>query len=283
MLPRKRVFAVTVWGAMVAILYSQTPEFEVVSLKPAAKPTMAIMTARQFHSRMDNAAFEESNASLLYLITIAYNINGARVSGPSWMNEQFYAIAAKLPTGSAKEQIPAMLQKVLADRFKLAVHHDRRVQQVYLLTVAKGGSKLKESTADIDPATQGCNGRPGRYRCRASTLALLSGNLTAMSRMYAAMPPTADSDGVETRNIDLPVVDQTGLTGVYDIDLQWVPPAGTGNGRGGRGGNLPPPDPDIKATSIFGAFEALGLKLRPGKHSFDILVVDHVERTPSEN
>jgi uncharacterized protein (TIGR03435 family) len=271
---------------MAGMLYSQTPEFEVVSVKPAAKLTMAMMNARQFHSRVDNAAFEESNASLPHLISVAYNINWDRVSGPSWMNEQFYAIAAKLPTGSTKEQIPAMLQKVLAERFKLAIHHDQKVQQVYLLTVSKSGSKLKESSGDIDPAMQGCNSRPGRYRCRASTLALLAGNLTAMSRMFAATPHTPDSDGVETRNIDLPVVDQTGLKGVYDIDLQWVPPAYMGNGRGGRGGrggNLPPPDPDTKATSIFGAFEALGLRLQPGKHAFDILVVDHVERTPSEN
>jgi len=265
------------------MLDSQTPEFEVVSIKPAGKLTMAMMDARQFHSRMDNAAFEESNASLLDLITIAYNINWDRVSGPSWMNEQFYAIAAKLPGGSTKEQIPVMLQKVLAERFKLSIHHDQKVQRVYLLTVAKDGSKLKESTGEIDPATQGCNGRPGRYRCRTVTLALLAGNLTAMSGMYAAMPITPASDGAETRNIDLPVIDQTGLKGVYDIDLQWIPPVGTGNGRGGRGGKLPPPDPDTKATSIFGAFEALGLKLQPGKHAFDILVVDHVERTPSEN
>jgi uncharacterized protein (TIGR03435 family) len=85
------------------------------------------------------------------------------------------------------------------------------------------------------------------------------------------------------RMIDHPVVDQTGLTGVYDIDLQWVPPAGLGPVDPVASAGYPPRDASVKADSIFGALEAAGLKLQAGKHAFDILVIDHVERVPSEN
>jgi uncharacterized protein (TIGR03435 family) len=85
------------------------------------------------------------------------------------------------------------------------------------------------------------------------------------------------------RAIDYPVVDQTGLAGVYDIDLQWVPPAGLGPVDPLTRPGLPPRDASAKADSIFGALEAVGLKLKAGKHTFDTLVIDHVERVPSEN
>jgi uncharacterized protein (TIGR03435 family) len=260
-----------------------TPEFEVASIKPAAPLTPAMMRAGQFHSRSDNAAFEDSNVSLLDLVTSAYDINWNRVSGPGWMNEQFFSVAAKLPAGSTKEQIPAMLRKLLADRFKLAVHHNQKVESVYLLVVDRQGAKLKESRGDTDANTKSCSGRPGQYSCRATTIAELADNLSGMAVMFARMPTAGDD---APRNIDLPIVDQTGLKGTYDIDLQWIPPAtpeGGGRAGGRNAGRFPPRDPSVKAASIFGAFERIGLKLQPGKHPFDILVIDHVERVPTEN
>ncbi len=255
-------------------LYGQMPEFEVVSIRPAPRLTPALLRSGQYHQRMDNGGFEDSNATLETLICLAYSIDQERVSGPGWISEQTFAVAAKLPAGANKNQIPAMLQGMLADRFKLAVHHDQREQRVYLLRVGKDGVKLKPSSGD-EPQ---CGGRPGRYMCRATPVAQLAANLTRMAAMYARMPLPENG----ARNIDLPVVDETELAGAYDIDLQWIPPAGTGDGRG-RGGPLSPPDASVQATSIFGAFEALGLKLVPAKHSFDYLVIDHVERTPTEN
>ena len=272
------ILGVVICSAMANLALGQTepaaPEFEVASIKPAPRRTLMMMQSGQWHTRMDDAAFSDTNISLLDLVTMAFHINADRVDGPGWLSEQTFAVAAKLPAGAHKEQIPAMLQKLLASRFKLAVHHDQKVQSVYLLTIGKEGTKLKESVGD--PELRGCNGRPGRYRCTATTIADLAETLTNMAAMYARMPSSGDE-----HNIDLPVIDQTGLKGIYDIDLQWIPPEGAG--RGHRGSRLPPPAPDTKATSIFGAFEAIGLKLQPGKHTFDILVIDHVERTPTEN
>jgi len=172
-----------------------------------------------------------------------------------------------------------MLQTLLAGRFQLRVHHDQKVEPVYLLVVDKRGAKLPVSTSD--GARKGCSGRPGQYFCRAITTQELAENLTATASIRANMPPPP-GDFAE-RRIELPVVDQTGLTGVYDIDLQWAPPAGTGPGRPGARANFPPRNPAVKANSIFQAFEALGLKLQAAKHTFDILVVDHAERVPVAN
>ena len=82
-----------------------------------------------------------------------------------------------------------------------------------------------------------------------------------------------------TLDIDVPVVDQTDLTGEFDFDLEWI--VGTGRG-GGRGGAIAPARSDTKATSIVEALQAIGLRLERGKHPFDFLIIDHVER-PSEN
>jgi uncharacterized protein (TIGR03435 family) len=109
------------------------------------------------------------------------------------------------------------------------------------------------------------------------TLTELAEHLSAAA---IRLPFAAAADNGE-RNIDHAVVDQTGLTGSYDIDLQWILPGGFGPGRGGN--VFPPRDPTVKATSIFEAIESIGLKLQPGKHTFDILVVDHAERVPTEN
>jgi uncharacterized protein (TIGR03435 family) len=91
----------------------------------------------------------------LELITIAYHINWNRVSGPSWLNEQYCSIVATLPAGSTKDQVPAMVQTLLADRFKLSVHHDQKVESVYLLVPDKNGAKLKEVTGDADSPFEG--------------------------------------------------------------------------------------------------------------------------------
>ena len=94
---------------------------------------------------------------------------------------------------------------------------------------------------------------------------------------------TGAGEFVEQR-IDRLVVDQTGLTGVYDIDLEWVPPAGLPDGRDNPGaGDFPRRAAATKANSIFGALEAAGLRLQSAKQDFDYLVVDHVDRVPSAN
>jgi uncharacterized protein (TIGR03435 family) len=146
-----------------------------------------------------------------------------------------------------------MLQTLLADRFKLAFHREQKVLAIYGLVIAKHGPNLPPSAnGDGD---EGCTGGAGRFTCRKITMADLAETLPLMAPRY----------------IDLPVVDLTGLKGAYDFRLTWTPVAA----------GTPPVD---SAVSIFDAVEdQLGLKLETRKHLISIIVIDHVERVPTEN
>jgi uncharacterized protein (TIGR03435 family) len=279
-------------GPIAAGLFGQTApppqfEFEVASVKPAPRPAPFAVASGQARLRSDAARFEASSITMTGLISFAYGIEKDRISGPGWIGERYFAIAAKLPAGSTKEETPAMLQKLLADRFKLSLHRDQKVESVYELVLDTKGVKLKPSTTDVSKGGEG--GRPGQLFCSACTLGQLAeflrgpANAAAGMAAFRAARGQPEDDVVE-RSIDRPVVDQTGLTGVYDIDLQWVPPGGLPTGRTNPGvADFPPRDAAVKVDSIFGALEAAGLKLQGAKHAFDILVIDHVERVPSEN
>jgi uncharacterized protein (TIGR03435 family) len=261
-------------------------EFEVASVKPAQRPTPQMRTSGQLRSLRDNARLEESNTTMLDLIAEAYNINWHWITAPDWTRQEFYSVMATLPAGATKAQIPIMLQKLLAGRFKLALHHQPKAVPVYLLVVDKAGGKLKASTTSAE-SRKGCSSRPGQWACFGVTMESLSDALTGVGMTTADMPVPAGGSGdaeFSVRRIDRPVVDETGITGVYDVDLQWMPPGGLPTaGRAGPTVGFPPRDPSVKADSLFNAFEALGLKLEPGKHTFDTVVVDHAERVPTEN
>jgi uncharacterized protein (TIGR03435 family) len=270
--------------AATAISLAQAPApaqaaFEVVSIKPAPAMTPAVMNSGQFRSRIDDALVDFSNISLMNLITIAYKVDQDYVSGPGWLADQNFAVNAKLPAGSSKSQVPEMLQRMLADRFKLVVHHTQKTQQVYLLTVGPQGIKLKES--NDDGGTKICQGRPGTYICQGQTMAGLAQNLATRAKMTALMAQAGAPAQDDQRRIDRPVIDQTGLTGKYDVDLEWIE-ALPGDGRG-RGGAFPTQTSAPTAPDIFKALEKVGLKLEPSKYAFDAIVVDHIEKTPTEN
>jgi uncharacterized protein (TIGR03435 family) len=272
--------------ALACTCFAQTaktgPEFEVASIKPAPpRPPFAVANGL-VHFRADADLFDASNQTLASLISFAYGIGYSRISGPGWMSDQEFAIEAKLPTGSTKEQIPEMLQKLLADRFRLSLHRDQKEEAVFELVVDRQGLKLKPSAADESDA--GCESRPGQIACRAMTLGHLAGYLSGLAKVSERMAARGLTGPVDNR-LDRSVVDQTGLAGVYDFDLQWVPSDGLPAGSPGASAadGFPPRDPAAKADSIFGALEAKGLRLQPARHSFDILVIDHVERLPSEN
>jgi uncharacterized protein (TIGR03435 family) len=264
--------------------FSQTPAakpaFEVASIKPGlsgnitpAQFQSAIQSGR-FRSLIDNARVDLGSISLEALIEMAYRIPQDRLTGPGWMGEQRFDILAKLPEGATKDQVPEMLQTLLEERFKLVVHHDQKVVPVYALEVGKDGPKFHESTAE-DSAYAACNG--GFHKiCRKMSMEDLAAHLTFISQRMASMP------GVLEWGIDRPVVDMTGLKGVYDFTMDYGRGVAGGGGRGGPGAAAPPPT-DGTPRSVIEAVKDLGLKLEPIKHTFDNLVVDHVERVPTEN
>ncbi|MDR3717531.1 MAG: TIGR03435 family protein [Bryobacteraceae bacterium] len=233
-------------------------EFEVATIKPS-KPDQQgkgfLVRGRQFSTM---------NTSLSDLITFAYGIHAKQIlSGPGWLETEKYDLAAK-PNGEGQpndKQWKVMIQKLLAERFKLAFHRDKKELGVYAIVVAKTGPKMTKSQGDP-------NGLPG----------LFFRGLGVLPAMNATM---ADFAGVmQSAVLDRPVVDHTGLTGRWDFTLTWTPDEFQ---FGGLGIKVPPPSKDATAPDLFTAFqEQLGLKLESTKAPAEVLVIDHVEK-PSEN
>ncbi len=218
----------------------------------------------------------------------AYGVSFTLVSFPKANGEMpEYQVTAKVPAGSTKEDIKIMWQRLLEDRFNLKVHRETRETPVYELVVAKGGFKAKEwvDRKPDDPAeVPNPPGMPPRRDKdgfpiipAGQTMGFFTGGSAHFVAPAGTMKQLAQM--LEGRlsiagGTPRPVIDATGLTGKYDIKLTWSPEA-----------DNPQPGKDApEGQSMLGALETqLGLKIRPGKATLEILVVDHIEKVPKEN
>jgi uncharacterized protein (TIGR03435 family) len=276
--------------AFAAVLSGQSastgPEFEVASIK-AATMTDA---GRLIGMRADGARVDIGLESLVHLISMAYRLEIPRISGPDWIAGQRFDIQAKIPEGTSQEQVPEMLQALLAERFHLKVHHQPRETDVYALLVGKDGLHMKEARPDAGKSTKPMTAGPGERVLLinmlndlggANTVSMLNRRRTVFEGERVTM---ADLIGLLKRYVDRPVFDRTGLTGAYEIALD-VPRVGILARRIGARGDAPAPEdgasePDI---SIFSSIQKLGLRLDPQRISLDYIVVDHADKMPTEN
>jgi uncharacterized protein (TIGR03435 family) len=253
-------------GALASGALAQTaklPSFEVASVKPAA-PCCAPGQWRESKVLDDRIDFRY--VTMRYCVAAAYRLKEYQVSGPAWINEARYDILARAAEETRKEQLPEMLQALLAERFKLEIHREKKEFDVFVLGVGKNGPKLTESPAET--ANQGgaaygismTGGGVGRLECKRA-------NMTS----FAATLP---------RFVGRPVVDQTGLTGRYDFDLEFSPD----DMKGMRVEAPPPGMPTAEfGMSIYTSIQKVGLKLEGRKMPLDAIVVDRGEKTPIEN
>lgn len=256
----------------------------------------------------DPARINAEQITLARLIYVAYDVPFDQISGPVWLQEDRYEIIAKVPQGSTKEDLKLMLQALLAERFKLAFHRKPTEFPVYELTIAPAGAKLKPTAyPDAKPA------RPGDYQTPPSldadgyavippglsgTQGVMGNGATRMT--YQSVPINSILFHIQTELGSITglntwaaarVIDKTGLSGKYDFKLEL-------GGSSGIGAALRPQNSTISASSddmldvqdpaggpgIFRALEKqLGLKLVKSKGMFDVLVIDHAERVPTEN
>jgi uncharacterized protein (TIGR03435 family) len=256
----------------------KVPVFDVVSVKSNKSDNggMRIMFKADGYSA--------TNVSVKLLIQTAYGIRQDLISGgPGWLESAGYDFEAKVagPDVDAlkkltPEQRRSMLQPALADRFKLKVHTETKQLPVYEIVLAKGGSKLKEATAG-DTYANGIKGPDGVGR--GGMMRFGPGQLTAQ-----AVPLTSLANML-SQQLHRTVLDKTGLTGKYDLELNWTPDQGADPMFKGPEASPQRGDaaPDSSGPSIFTALqEQLGLKLQSAKGPVETLVIDHVEM-PSEN
>lgn len=247
---------------------SSTPTYASVSIKPNTSGSEHVGLM------FKPGEFASTNASLQQVIRTAYHVEDDRIIGaPDWLASEKYDVVAKeeAPINSpldldASRQGP-MLQAMLADRLKLAVHRETRSISVYALVVAPGGPKLREAKPG-EVYTKGPKGPDGVSH-------------QGMWFDHGAM--VGQGIGIDallfhiSRNLKRTVLDETGLPGKYDFTLQ--NPPGTTLGID----NVPPP-PESYEVALSAALESqLGLKLEPRTARLEVLVIDHVERpTPNQ-
>jgi uncharacterized protein (TIGR03435 family) len=256
----------------------KVPAFDVVSVKPNKSDSGMIRVM----SKPDG--YSATNISLKMLVQGAYGIREDLISGaPSWADSARFDIDAKVAGSDvdalkklSPEQRRLVLQPLLADRFKLKVHTETKQLPVYELVLAKGGSKLKEANPG-DTYAKGIKGPDGVGR--GGMMRVGRGQLTAQ-----AVPMTSLAN-LLSQQLHRTVIDKTGLTGKYDLELNWTPDQGSDPMFKGTDGSPQRADaaPDTSGPSIFTALqEQLGLKLQSAKGPVETLVIDHVEM-PSEN
>jgi uncharacterized protein (TIGR03435 family) len=273
--------SVTAWAAF-AQPAAAPLSFEVASIKPSAPPLDGRLMVRMGGGP---GRLDYTNASLKAIIQRACEVQDYQVSGPLWMASTRFDLAAKLPPGAPGSKVPEMLRSLLAERFKMAVHRETSEQPVYALVVAKNGPKMKVSEADPNSPP------PDRGRTTASDG---SGAVDCGPRGERPFPAgwmmNKGPGHVQGHSMNMasvvkllgalvgrPVVDQTGLNGLYDFDLEYAPDEIQ---------RTPPAEAahDIDGPSLFTAVQSqLGLKLQAGKGPVERIVVDHIEKVPTEN
>ncbi len=311
--------AVPAFGQAPAPAATPPLAFEVATIKPA-RPLQEQAMSGKMHVgvNVDGARVDIGAMTLTDLITIAYKVKPHQISGPDWMSVDRFDIMGKIPDGATKDQMPEMLQSLLADRFKLTFHREDKEHAIYALIVGKNGPKLKESPPDPDPPKEGdappkeekgttiINNGNDKVRIRqtgngAVVSTGLNGN-TKMTmeeghmRMEMSKMTLEGLAAVLSRFVDKPVVDMTELKGNYQMALELtmedmmnaaraqgmsipVPP-GAGAASGSR-----PADTvaDPSGATIFSTVQQMGLKLEARKAPLETIVVDHLEKAPTEN
>jgi uncharacterized protein (TIGR03435 family) len=251
-------------------------EFEVASIKLDKSGDMRAMV------RPTPGRFTLTNVPMQFIVTNAYKIKDFQLSGaPPWFLSERYDIEAKAEGNPALEAMLPMLQTLLEDRLQLKFHHETKEMATYALMVAKAG-KLHESEGECGPRPTGPPPAPEPGKLPAPPCGgffMFPGHLNGKK---VTIEQFLDSLSRFTGRV---VIDKTGLTGRYDIDLQYTPEQGQLQPPpGGAGPGMPPlPPVDPNGPSLFTALqEQLGLKLESQKGPVDLMIIDHVER-PSEN
>jgi uncharacterized protein (TIGR03435 family) len=290
------------------------PSFEVATVKPSAPldpGKIAQGTMPHIGMSIDNARVDIGMMTLSDLISTAYNVKRYQIVGPDWMTGQRFDILGKIPEGASKDNAPAMLQNLLAERFKLVVHHENKDLPVYELVVGKNGPKLKESPPDPPVPTPG----PGESAPSTTTPSFKADGNGTFTVMGGKAGPTKVSMGADgkihieamkmslsqladalTNLVGRPVLDKTDLQGTYQISLALslddlraaarsagvaLPPA-PGSTGAAPGATPSTEASDPSGSAMFTAVQELGLKLDSTKRPIDTIVVDHLEKMPTD-
>jgi uncharacterized protein (TIGR03435 family) len=263
--PAKTILRMIAGLASITLMNAQ-PSFEVASIKPNLSGSQAMLFLPA------PGRFDAENQTLQHLVMRAYDVKDFQISGgPGWINSDHYDIQAKAEGNPSPDQMKLMLQTLLRDRFKLALHWETKELPIYVLTVAKGGLRLqplKEGSC-ITPDPNNPSARAPDQK--QSDFCGFGG--TGRGTLDATSASMAHLAGMFSFLLDRIVVDKTAIAGEFRVHLTFAhDEVATGL----------PASADAGPSLFTAVQEQLGLKLESSKGPVDVLVIDRVEK-PSEN
>jgi uncharacterized protein (TIGR03435 family) len=279
---------------LVCSSFAQTPSFEVASIRPSAPIGPGGKVDIGVH--IDGAHVRIVSFSLRDCLARAYATKAAMISGPDWTASERFDISATLPPGSTPAQLPEMLQALLAERFQVKMHREKKDLPVYVLLTGKGPLKLKESPHDPDADKDEPKGTTnvagsGSEAGVGVNLGHGSSYSFAPNRFEATkLTMTQFTDSLE-RYTDRPMVDMTGLTGPYDFVVDFTPEDYRSmlmRVAVSAGVQLPPElmrlaDSTSGGAALGIALQQVGLKLEARRAPRDVLIIDEALKTPTSN
>jgi uncharacterized protein (TIGR03435 family) len=240
-------FVATLLLFTVGLAAQTPPAFDVATVKRSAPPNadhidMNLGTVR-------NGKLTVTNVTLSDCLKFAYGlVSNDQIAGPDWITSKaiLFDVVAQAPPDTPREKVQLMLQTLLAERLRLAAHHEQRESRFLALVVGKNGPKFREA-----PGVGGNRAMRGHITGSHMTLPALAMLLSRFERQT--------------------IVDMTGLQGSFEVNLEWTPQ------------NAPPVDSDTGPSIFTAVQEQLGLKLESRKGPLDVRVVDHADQIPAAN
>ena len=228
------------------------PSFEVVDIQPTQ------LTMPKKESFLPTGRVDLPYITVKQMMMAAYGVQENMITGgPKWLDTDHYDIVAKAPPNTSLPTLLLMTQSMLADQFKLKIHREERPMPAYALARGKRPLKLQQSEGTAN----------GRADCHWQ--AIDGGRLQRVCKNLTMPELARQLPGWGPARVDLPVVDETGMKGGYDFVLEISAPGRDGQEKAAGG---------LAETTIFDAFEQVGLKLEQRKLPLHAIVIDHVEK-----
>jgi uncharacterized protein (TIGR03435 family) len=285
---RRFYFAVVCTLMAVAPAITQPSlRFEVASIRPTPEDN----AGSRIGLRLTGSLAHYSGLTLKDYIGAAYSLDPPQVIAPEWANEQRYEISATLPAGATREQVPEMLQALLAERFQLKVHRESRQFPVYALVVSKGGLKIKGTPVDPNAPPLVASNTVGAASTNGVVINMRGGTFAMADGKFEIRQLTMEDLALAlTRFSDRKTIDATGLTDRFDMTLELTQEDFNLVYLRGLVNNGYTRAPQILRTldgapaNILGSYLArAGLALEERRAPLEVVVVDSASRQPAEN
>jgi uncharacterized protein (TIGR03435 family) len=244
---------------LVSAAFGQTapaahPTFDVASVRPSQHPLGPDYNNQVVYTP---TGFTARSTTLKRLIAEGWRLQLSQVIGPRWLNENEYDIEARVPEGTARDQMALMLRVLLADRFGLKMHSEFRPMRAFVLVIAQGGPKVHP--VDLGAAVAASPG--SRFR---GDMRQFADFLAVQFSIPASSDPSVPSIGLGPQ---IPVLNETGLQGTYEFSVDIKPELNT--------------DGFTAWSRVLE--DQLGLKIENRKSGVEVQVVDSASKVPTEN